>query len=263
MRDYDISIMKNNIKAIMKEKNIRQTQLAAATGIPQPQISSVLNTQNSKSFTVVQLVAIATFFDCSADELLGLNPKEKSRQIESISDILNIIFELDANQENGLNIGKCETGKKEHIFDDNYEDIKTTGFYFDIPVMKTILNEWNDLKNTNVEDTLKEKILNLWKGDALTKYSGYKREWGFRNELEWGRCLAELFLQNTGCDRVIDDDLLSEDPADEHNFPILKNYIENNLNDDDFFSDGEREIIERCFFVLGTTVHEELPPGFF
>lgn len=263
MCNYDISIMKNNIKSIMKKNNIRQTQLATATGIPQPQISSVLNTQNSNSFTVVQLVAIATFLGCSTDELLGLEPKEKSEQIESLSDILNIIFKLSTNQENRLKIGKCETGKKEHIFGDNYEDIKASCFYFDIPVMETIFNEWNDLKNTNVEDELKEKILNLWKEDALTKYSGFKKEWGFRNELEWGRYLAELFLQNAGYDRVIDDDLLPADPTDEHNFPILKNYIENNLNEDDFFLDGEREIIEKRFSVLTTTVHKELPPGFF
>lgn len=257
MCNYDISIMKNNIKSIMKKKNIRQTQLATATGISQPQISSVLNTQNSNSFTVVQLVDIATFLGCSTDELLGLNSKEKSRQIESVSDILNIIFELDTVLENELKIGKCETGKKEHIFGDNYEDIKTTGFYVDIPVMETILNEWNDLKNSNFKNETKAKLVNLWKEDALKIYAGYKKEWGFRNELEWGRYLAELCLKNSsGYGHTANDELLFKNLCNEHNLPVLKKYIENNLNEDDFFSGAERQTIEWKFYGIVTTAQE-------
>lgn len=193
MINYDISIMKNNIKSIMEKKNIKQTQLAAATGISQPQISSVLNTKNSNSFTIGQLVSIADYLGCSVDEILGLNINEKRKEIESLSDILSMIFEIDANA--GIKIGVCGTGEMERAFDSDIEEIKTSCLYLNIPVMETILTEWNDLKKSSIKEPLKSKIIKQWEESILQEYENYRKEWDFRSELEQCEYLAGLALR--------------------------------------------------------------------
>lgn len=258
MANYDISIMKNNIKSLMEKRNIKQTQLADAVGISQPQISSVLNSQNSNSFTVAQLVDISHFLECSVDEILGLNKSEKKKEIKSLADILNVLFELDSAPGIGLEIGTCKTGSVEHIYDDFYSDIETTGFYFNIPEMKVILDEWNNLKNTNIEKKLKERILDLWKDESIKKYSSNKKEWGFRNELSWGRCLAKLCLQDAGYECTIDDDLIGEDYQCDENFPILEKYVKKYMQNDDFFSIKERNAIYD--FIYNNSKCENEPP---
>lgn len=258
MSDYDISIMKNNIKAIMEEKSITQTQLAEAIGISQPQISATLNSRNSNSFTITQLVDIARFLGCTTDKILGSNQNEKKKEIESLSDILNIIFELDSDSASRINIGTCKTGAKEHLYDDIYGEVETTGFYFTIPEMKIILDEWRSIKNTNIENkSLKERMLNLWKEETIKKYSNNRKEWGFRNELEWGRCLAKLCLFEAGYECSLDDDLIGEDCGHEENFPILKKYVENLMNQDDYFS--EKECIAIKDILYDDTPEDQLP----
>ena len=92
---YDINILKNNIKKIMKEKHITQTELSESTGIDQPRISTVLSGKTSECFTVPQLVSISGTLKVSVDTLLGIIPPEESEQDLCMSDICSKLFDLD------------------------------------------------------------------------------------------------------------------------------------------------------------------------
>ena len=223
MINYDISIMKNNIKSIMEKKNIKQTQLANAIGISQPQISSVLNTKNSNSFTIGQLVSIADYLGCSVDEILGLNQNEKRQELKSLSDILNLLFEIDANVE--IQIGECGTEEME-MGSNGVTEIKKTGLYFDNDKMDRVLTEWNDLKNSSINEPLKSRIIEQWKEGILKEYENYRIEWDFRSELEQCEYLAELALRQFSDNDPLPQ-TLSLELSDRKNQKMLYKYIIN------------------------------------
>lgn len=71
MSNFNQDILKRNIKALLKNKDITQQQLADVIGMSQSNVSKALSKEEKKSFTVEQIYSIASHFGVSIDWLLG------------------------------------------------------------------------------------------------------------------------------------------------------------------------------------------------
>ena len=191
MDNYDIDILKDNIKKRMNELSITQSKLSEETGIPQPTISNVLSKKNGSNFTVIQLIEIAQYLECSIDDLVGLNTQKKQK-IETLSDILELLFEIDCNIE--IKTAECKTVDTVETPDGEVSEITNIGIYLDHPDIKDTLKQWNELKKSNIEKTTKNKVIELWKSDILEKYRINRKEWGFRNIGSWEIYLTKLLI---------------------------------------------------------------------
>jgi transcriptional regulator with XRE-family HTH domain len=66
-----------NIKKLMKERNVSAREVSRRTGIPQSSISDFLNSVKNPSSKVI--IQLADFFDVTTDEILrGKKPELKS-----------------------------------------------------------------------------------------------------------------------------------------------------------------------------------------
>lgn len=193
---YDINILKNNIRKIMKENHITQTELSERTGIDQPRISTVLSGKTSECFTVPQLVNISGALKVSVDTLLGLKPPEKSKQELCMSDVCSKLFDLDKISD--MKIGYCRTGEYEEgsdIFQGPVE-IEVPGIYFDNDKLSDFLAEWKELESSGIgREETKSKVLELWKAETIKDASQRKRKWEYRTELEESKNLQERLLE--------------------------------------------------------------------
>lgn len=99
MSDYDISILKKNIKDILSNRKITQHMLSENTGIPQARISKVLSDQTSDSFTIPQLAAISEFLGVSTDMLMYGQEKATEKQQKkrlSVKDVCTMLVQIDS-----------------------------------------------------------------------------------------------------------------------------------------------------------------------
>ena len=80
MSDFDINILKTNIKALMKEHGEKQSDLSDLLGISQPNISQCLNTNEKRCFTLEQAFLIANHYGTTIDALVG-NAKKDSHDL--------------------------------------------------------------------------------------------------------------------------------------------------------------------------------------
>lgn len=71
MPKFNNNILKQNIKSLLKNKNITQQQLAHTIGMSQSNVSKALSEGDKKSFTVEQIYSIADHFEVSIDWMLG------------------------------------------------------------------------------------------------------------------------------------------------------------------------------------------------
>lgn len=231
MDNYDIDILKDNIKRRMNELSITQSKLSEKTGIPQPTISNVLSKKNGSNFTVIQLIEIAQYLECSIDDLVGLNTQKKQK-IETLSDILELLFEIDSNIE--IEIVECT------VDEGNYEEIMPFGsgrkgiaIHLDRPDIENILEQWNELKRCNIEETTKNKVMELWKEDILEKYRNHKKERKFYNESGYIRYLANMALTIHDPGPFYNFSDLPKELRNQEDVKILCEYIDN-LPDDSF-----------------------------
>ena len=251
MDNYVIAILKDNIKRRMNELSITQSKLSEETGIPQPTISNVLSKKNGSNFTVIQLIEIAQYLECSIDDLVGLNTQKKQK-IETLSDILKMLFEIDSNIE--IKIVECTVEYYEDGFPLDVCERKGVAMYLDHPGMENILNQWNELKRCNIEETTKNKVMELWKEDILEKYRNHKKERKFYNESGYIRYLANMALTIPGPFYNFSD--LPQELRNQEDVKILCEYIDN-LPDDSFGTPytsreieelrGFRRSIDFCF----------------
>lgn len=191
--NYNVLKLKNNIKRILKERNITQTTLSEKIGMPQSRISKILKSNDSDCFTVQQLAAIANYLHISVDTLLGIEPNKKNDQKDiSLSDVIQKLFEI--NELTPIKIGTCATGNLELIDQFTGETIpeETHCIYFGNQCIRKLLEEWADLTALNTET--KQKILKLWQEDTLSRNTERLYKWNFRNKREEGFRLAQYYL---------------------------------------------------------------------
>lgn len=239
MSVYDINILKNNIRNIMKENHITQTELSERTGIDQPRISTVLSGKTSECFTVPQLVNISVALKVSVDTLLGLKPPEKSKQELCMSDVCSKLFSIDEIID--IKIGSCRTGEYEEsdCFVDEATEIERPGIYFDNQPLSDFLKEWADIKSINTSNIeTKTKLLQLWKNERLSTASTQKASWHFRTKKEQSKHLANLLLQRYEEPISFSDfDLFNDDSES-----ILQEYIDSGKYIFDFYEEDQCRI---------------------
>ena len=72
MTDSDFSILKRNISMLMENEHMTQAALADILEMSQSNVSKCLNAyDDSRRFTLEQVIAIADYFGTSVDELIG------------------------------------------------------------------------------------------------------------------------------------------------------------------------------------------------
>lgn len=92
MSNYDTNILIQNIKRLMRDKNVSQQKLAEILEMSQPNVSKALNENNKKCFTLIQVIGIADFFQVSVDELIhnrksisvSTNPRDVARFLATL-----------------------------------------------------------------------------------------------------------------------------------------------------------------------------------
>ena len=77
MSIFNQNILKQNIKELLKNKNITQQQLAHTIGMSQSNVSKALSEGDKKCFTVEQIYSIADHFGVSIDWMLGYETAER------------------------------------------------------------------------------------------------------------------------------------------------------------------------------------------
>ncbi len=77
--NYDINILKNNIKDLMEkqEPKLTQTDLAMIIDSTQLRVSKVLSDASKDTFTSEQVIKIAEHFKMPMDKLLGRKVEEE------------------------------------------------------------------------------------------------------------------------------------------------------------------------------------------
>jgi len=65
-----MNLLAQRLKDMREEKNLSQNQLSKITGIPQRSISRW--EQGSSSIMMANIIALAKFFGCTSDYLIGL-----------------------------------------------------------------------------------------------------------------------------------------------------------------------------------------------
>lgn len=174
MNDSTIDIIKKNIKRLMDEKGIKQIELAEKTGIPQSRISAALALDKSTCFTAEQIVLLANTLNCTTDEILLPAAEKKKDKIETLSDVLEMLFEIDKFM--NLNIDEFNINLPNKIDFTSFVPTSVPGFYVESAVFIKILNVWKKLKNNPLEEPLKNEIIQLWQNHVIEQYKDYKKE---------------------------------------------------------------------------------------
>lgn len=151
---YDANIFHDNIKRILEDNNLTQTQLGDILKAKQSRISSVLSGKNE--FTLEQAFTIAEHFNISLDKMIGLHSKAEVQTLETLSDIENIIFSL---FETGLfEIRRCDIPEK---------DTTQWAFTSDNEHIEKFFDIFNDCINLCEKSSNGKAILSAWKEKEL------------------------------------------------------------------------------------------------
>lgn len=85
MQNIDFTILKENIRMLMKKENMTQTKLADILDMAQSDVSKCLQKDNdSRRFTLEQACKLAMHFDITLDELVGLKREGRKKTAEEI-----------------------------------------------------------------------------------------------------------------------------------------------------------------------------------
>lgn len=78
MSELNFDILEENIRMLMRKKDITQQKLAEIAGMTQANVSKALNSKEKKHFTLDQIYRIAQAFEVSIDKLVGNTPAGSS-----------------------------------------------------------------------------------------------------------------------------------------------------------------------------------------
>ena len=132
MQNIDFSILKTNVRMLMKESKTTQGELAKAIGISQSNLSKRLKLDDdSNRFTLEQACRIALFFDKSLDDLIGLGHESRRKLPDEICNffkdlicnyrIVHFDHEVEEEVWTPINNGyDCDISKKSVTYDAFY-----------------------------------------------------------------------------------------------------------------------------------------------
>lgn len=157
--DYDISILKNNIKELMgkEEPKLTQTDLASIIGSTQSRVSKVLSDVSKDTFTLEQVIKIADFFEVSMDELLGRKVIKKET-LKTLKDVCEAFFLIDE---------VCKINF--------FEEAGNVNIFLSYPRISRFLTEWYEIQKlvSLSENKYMKKMYASWKKEVSALYSSF------------------------------------------------------------------------------------------
>lgn len=174
--NYDRDILIKNIRQLMKDNDVTQSDLAQISDTYQNRVSNLLN--GSGDFTISQLVSIAVYFKVSLDDLLGLTSENKKESnYETYSDIFKIFFSLADSLDitiKNVNRRSVEGPNLDEFlgnYDPRFDDIVQRAISFSDDVIVNVLGEWRTALEEITQLTGGEELYETWKQGILSKYN--------------------------------------------------------------------------------------------
>lgn len=166
---YDRKITIDNIKCLMKEKHITQTDFAKALDSHQSKISDFLN--DRADLTVPQLVSAASFLGVSIDSLIGIKQEKTENKFETYSDIFRLLFSLGELFDIGIIDIMASDVYDEASFDYRFDTVVSQGMDFSDETINKILKEWKTFLDIKEKVEYWEEPYKSWKEGVLSRYN--------------------------------------------------------------------------------------------
>lgn len=109
MQNYDIDILKKNVRSLMDEHGTKQDDLAKYLEMSQSNVSKALSLKDKKCFTLEQTCNIADYFKVSVDYLVGKRTAYSAANNREIAEMLVTLIESDA-------VSFSEVSMTEHVY---------------------------------------------------------------------------------------------------------------------------------------------------
>ncbi len=168
-------ILKKNIVNLMKDHKpeVTQEELGKITGLSQPNISKRLSEKDKSCFSLIQLIAIADYFEVSLDSLIGRNLDNIKQKNATMQDIISALFELEK-VDFKINI------RQETIIDCNpysgepfNREIVSHDISFSLNYLDNFLSEWRSARTmiTKIKSASKvaKDMYESWKKEKLNE----------------------------------------------------------------------------------------------
>ena len=93
MPEFDIDILKRNVRALMDKHGTKQEDLASFLDMSQPNVSKALSLKDKKCFTLEQACRISDYFNVSVDFLVGKRTAYSAATNREIAEMLVSLIE--------------------------------------------------------------------------------------------------------------------------------------------------------------------------
>ncbi len=164
-------ILKKNIVNLMKDHKpeVTQEELGKITGLSQPNVSKRLSEKDKSCFSLIQLIAIADYFEVSLDSLIGRNLDNIKKKNATMQDIISALFELDK-VDFRINIEQEEIEDYNPILEKFFtNEIISHNISFKSKYLDDFLSEWMSARTMTVNNKSASKV-------AKDMYESWKKE---------------------------------------------------------------------------------------
>ena len=96
MQNFDVDILKKNVRSLMDKNGTKQDDLAGFLGMSQSNVSKALSLKDKKCFTLEQTCNIADYFHVSVDYLVGKRTEYSAANNREIAEMLVTLIESGA-----------------------------------------------------------------------------------------------------------------------------------------------------------------------
>ena len=121
MPNYDIDILKRNVRALMDKHGTKQEELAQHLDMSQSNVSKALSLKDKKCFTLEQTIRISDYFNVSIDYLVGKRTAYSAATNREIAEMLVSLIESGAVSFSEINMTECVyTPETEHSRSSEY-----------------------------------------------------------------------------------------------------------------------------------------------
>lgn len=164
-------ILKKNIVNLMKDHKpeVTQEELGKITGLSQPNVSKRLSEKDKSCFSLIQLIAIADYFEVSLDSLIGRNLDNIKQKSATMQDIISALFELDK-VDFRINIEQKEIEDYNPILEKIFtNEIISHNISFKSKYLDDFLSEWRSARTMTINNKSASKV-------AKDMYESWKKE---------------------------------------------------------------------------------------
>lgn len=168
-------ILKRNIVNLMKDHKpeVTQEELGKITGLSQPNVSKRLSEKDKSCFSLIQLIAIADYFEVSLDSLISRNLDNIKQKNATMQDIISALFELEkVNFEINIRqdtIEECNPYSGETL----HHKIVSHDISFSLNYLDNFLSEWKSARTmvATIKQTSKvaKDMYESWKKEKLNE----------------------------------------------------------------------------------------------